>query len=237
MRGRFALALAGGLMAGAAAADVAPAPAGFAQGTFAQRAAAARAKGADEPSRPRPAKRAHREEEARPGFGPPAPHAASFAAALYARPYVRGAFVINPLVSSQYRATPEYTYLYTPAFASGSPPSPASYRYAPDAGYLLRPGLGRSAVALAYRWRYCLSHAVSPSLRAASAARSESRDRPAVSRDRGQKIDKGLAPYGMIAGGPDGLRQAGAAGLDLRLGEAFSPTPWGSSGSHRACPP
>jgi len=55
------------------------------------------------------------------------------------------------------------------------------------------------------------------------------RDRPAVARNPGQKIDNALAPdlegRGRLAGSSAGLG-------NLRLGEAFRPTPWGASGAN-----
>jgi hypothetical protein len=47
----------------------------------------------------------------------------------------------NPLQSSEYRATPEYEYLYTASTTARSVPPVARYDYARDNTYLLRPAL------------------------------------------------------------------------------------------------
>ncbi|HEX8662824.1 MAG TPA: hypothetical protein VF744_02195 [Beijerinckiaceae bacterium] len=203
-------------------------PAGLGPALAAPAAAAERAKAA---SRPERAKKAtwDEAEDGRPRFAKPSAYTAAFSLAPYDRPHVRGSFVRNPLVSAQYRSTPEYEYLYTPAPVHASPPAPASYRYAADTAYLLRPSLGRGAVAVAYRWRRCMD-APAPSVRTAS-ARPEPANRPAVGRERGQKIDNALTPSAVLAGDP-GWR---AAGRDLGLGEDFRPPAWGASGSHRPC--
>jgi hypothetical protein len=232
MRGWFGLALAGGLMAGSAAMDPRWLPAGLGPA-----AAVERASGIDRPARPRGSMKPSgrdKAEDGRPRFAKPSAYTASFSLGPYNRSHIRGTFVRNPLVSAEYRSTPEYEYLYTPTPVHASPPAPASYRYAADTGYLLRPSLGRGAVAMAYRWRRCMD-GPAPVVRTAS-ARPEPGDRPAVGRERGQKIDNALNPSAVLAGGP-GWRTAGRElGSDLGLGEAFRPPAWGASaGSHRPC--
>jgi hypothetical protein len=227
MRGGFGLALVCGLTAWSVPPDSGRLPAGLGPALAAPAAEGAKAFG-----RPQRAKKAVRDkaEDGRPRFAKPSAYAAAFSLAPYGRPHVTGAFVRNPLVSAEYRSTPEYEYLYTPAPVHASPPAPASYRYAADTAYLLRPTLGRGVVATAYRWRRCLDGA--PPLRTAS-ARPSPADRPAVGRERGQKIDNTLNPSAVLAGDL-GWR---AAGQGLSLGEDFRPPAWGASGSHRPCLP
>jgi hypothetical protein len=147
-------------------------------------------------------------------------------APLYARRHVPIATVPNPLVSAEYKATPDYDYLYTPAAIEISPPPLANHRYAADFGYLLRPLPGARAAASAYRWRSC-SDAVGridapPAL--SLAARSGAfavRDRPAVGRERGRKIDNALRPDGLLPPEADAPGRLSASLPDLRLADAM----------------
>jgi hypothetical protein len=222
-------------LAGVVAAS-APGEIGWPSPGLGEALAAERPARASVPSKARSAKStaARREpaRDGRPGFGKPVPYAPSFAAPLYGRPYARGPFVPNPLVSSDHRATPEYDYLYTAALASASPPAPSSYRYAADSSYLLRPTFGRSGIALAYRWRYCMNTGLAQGPRAPAAARLGAQDAPAAGRDRGRKIDNALDPSAILAGHPRAL--AGAGGAKLQLAEALQPS-WTSAETHRPC--
>jgi hypothetical protein len=165
-----------------------------------------------------------------PRFGRPARYNASFAGKLYARAYTREAFVANPVASAEYRATPEYDYLYTGGLIASSPPAPSSHRYAADNSYLLRPSLGRNAVALVYRWRSCTSVGLT---HASRTTRFDAPDWPAISRNRGQKIDHSLNLPASLAGHPGAL--GGVSGPKLQLGEVIQPSPLTSSGTHRPC--
>ena len=222
MRGGFSLAFVCGLMA-----VVAPVGSGGLLAGLGPAVGAERMKAASRSTRAKKAATRNEAENGRPRFAKPSPYIAAFSLAPYGRPHVTGAFVRNPLVSAEYRSTPEYEYLYTPALVHASPPAPASYRYAADTAYLLRPSLGRGAVAVAYRWRRCLDGAP---VRTAS-VRPAPADRPAVGRERGQKIDNALNPSAVLAG-DSGWR---AAGQGLNLNEDFRPPAWGASGSHRPC--
>ena len=59
----------------------------------------------------------------------------------------------NPLMTAEFRATPEYEYLYTPAVAHRAKPPVARYSYARDFSYLMRPTFALTAAAAAYAWR------------------------------------------------------------------------------------
>jgi hypothetical protein len=158
---------------------------------------------------------------------------ASFALPLHRGAYGIGPFVRNPLVTSEYRPTAEYEYLYTPALAAYSPPQPSSYRYSADNSYLLRPGLGRSAVALAYRWRYCMQTGLAQAPRARSRQLGAGGG-PAVERKHGQKIDGALSPS-ILAGTGSALEGVGASGPRLDLADALPQPGWGSADTHRPC--
>jgi hypothetical protein len=101
----------------------------------------------------------------------------------------------NPLVSSEYRATPEYEYLYTATTTYRAIPPVARYSYARDNSYLLRPNRASRAAASAYAWTYSPSYlgTVGPpgslTLNAAPTA---------VARNPGQKVDNFLKPYAVL---------------------------------------
>ena len=57
------------------------------------------------------------------GLRSAAPDAPVFSARLYGAPFALIASVPNPIVTACYKATPEYTYLYTPAGMVGAPPA------------------------------------------------------------------------------------------------------------------
>jgi hypothetical protein len=230
MRRRLGLCAAAGLMTAFAPAEFGRAVLGGGEALAIERREPAAG-----PKKARAAKssvpRREQPQDGRPRFGKPSSYVASFAPALYGRPYASGPFVPNPLVSSEHRATPEYDYLYTAALTSASPPSPSSYRYAADSSYLLRPTFGRSGIALAYRWRHCMNAGVGPAPRGL-AVQLGAPDAPVVSRDRGQKIDNALNPS-ILAGHPSARGSAG--GPNLQLAEAFRPSGWGSAETHRPC--
>jgi hypothetical protein len=94
----------------------------------------------------------------------------------------------NPLQSSEYRATPEYEYLYTASTTARSVPPVARYNYARDNTYLLRPALLSEAGASAYAFTY--SHLYVGTLEPMSAT-----GRPSVARDPGSKRDNVLKPF------------------------------------------
>jgi hypothetical protein len=94
----------------------------------------------------------------------------------------------NPLQSSEYRATPEYEYLYTASTTARSVPPVARYDYARDNTYLLRPALLSKAGASAYAFTY--SHLYVGTLDPASAS-----GRPSIARDPGRKGDNVLKPF------------------------------------------
>jgi hypothetical protein len=94
----------------------------------------------------------------------------------------------NPLQSSEYRATPEYEYLYTASTTARSVPPVARYNYARDNTYLLRPALLSKAGASAYAFTY--SHLYVGTLDPASAS-----GRPSIARDPGRKGDNVLKPF------------------------------------------
>jgi hypothetical protein len=97
----------------------------------------------------------------------------------------------NPLLSSEYPATPEYEYLYTPTATTGSVPPVARYSYAPDNTYLLRPALVSRAAASAYAWTYSRLYLGTLSPASASLGSAQS----SLSRNPGQKGDNLLKPF------------------------------------------
>ena len=94
----------------------------------------------------------------------------------------------NPLQSSEYRATPEYEYLYTASSTARAVPPVERYNYARDNTYLLRPALLSKAGASAYGFTY--SHLYVGTLDPGSAS-----GRPSVTRDPGRKGDNVLKPF------------------------------------------
>jgi hypothetical protein len=97
-------------------------------------------------------------------------------------------FAPNPLVSSPYKATLEYDYLYTAALISRSPPPLTTYKYRADNSYLLRPAPAYQVTAWAYQWTRATAYRT-----AIRASRSFSPgNEPATSRRLGQKIDNEL---------------------------------------------
>jgi hypothetical protein len=128
--------------------------------------------------------------------GAGAAHAPSFSAPLYEAPYAAMSFIANPIVSAEYRATPDYNYLYTPASTYRSAPRVRSHRYAADNSYLLRPMPGSQAVASAYRWKYCTEVASTSDPDALRAKGLSSKaDRASAGRGAGRKIDNALKPH------------------------------------------
>jgi hypothetical protein len=164
-----------------------------------------------------------------PAFISASQYSASFAPAVYSQPYVRGVFVANPLVSSEYPATPDYNYLYTAALIYERKPPLASYRYAADMSYLLRAAWGSSSVALVYRWRYCMEAAPAPSIRTSKV----NEQKALVSRARGQQIDSALNLA--RAGEQGGVSQASPSERDLPLIGFFEPSRRGTVGFYRTC--
>jgi hypothetical protein len=159
-----------------------------------------------------------------------------FSARLYGAPFAVIAIVPNPIVTACYKATPEYTYIYTPAGMVGAPPAMRLHNYGADTRYLLSPLSAHNTGASAYRWKGSplYQHELGPNSGYALANRPaiegrRGRDRPAVARNPGQKIDNALVPdiegRGRLAGSSAGLG-------NLRLGEAFRPTPWGAPGTN-----
>lgn len=160
-------------------------------------------------------------------------YAPSFAARPYGRAYAEIRMVLNPYVPSGYPATPEYRYLYTLAPAYRAAPAAASHRYLPDNSYLLRPAPGYEAVAAAYGWKYC-GAGMGPTARSRGGARA-GRDRPAVGRNPGQKIDNALKPEVLAAGGEDASWQQSAALGRLRLADALRPPSPGVADPNDPC--
>jgi hypothetical protein len=150
--------------------------------------------------------------------GPGAAYAPAFSSPLYGVPRATMSFVANPLVSADYRATPDYNYLYTPASTYRSPPRVRSHRYAADHSYLLRPSPGSQAVASAYQWKYCTQVASSGDPEAALRAKglSSKADRTSAGRGAGRKLDSALKPQ--IGGQQEPWRTTTALS-DLRLVE------------------
>jgi hypothetical protein len=159
------------------------------------------------------------------GLRSAAPDAPVFSARLYGAPFAVIASVPNPIVTACYKATPEYTYLYTPAGMVGAPPAMRLHTYGADTRYLLRPLSAHNTGASAYRWKGSplYQYELGPNSGYALANRPaiegrRGRDRPAVARNPGQKIDNPLAPdlegRGRLAGSSAGLG-------NLRLGETF----------------
>jgi hypothetical protein len=172
-------------------------------------------------------------------LGPLAIGAPVFSPAPYDAPHAVISVIVNPLVTAEYKATPDYTYLYIPSLTYGSPPRIVRYRYAADHSYLLRPSSGSGAVAAAYRWKYCIPIA-SPGPAASGAwARATHGiaplDRPAVARERGQKIDNALKPDAMIPPGRNASWRASASLANLRLAETVPLSPVGVPRSNGAC--
>ena len=171
------------------------------------------------------------------GLRSAAPDAPVFSARLYGAPFALIASVPNPIVTACYKATPEYTYLYTPAGMVGAPPAMRLHTYGADTRYLLSPLSAHNTGASAYRWKGSplYQHELGPNSGYALANRPaiegrRNRDRPAVERNPGQKIDNALAPD---LKGRDKLARSSAGLGNLRLGETFRPTPWGAYGTNR----
>jgi len=87
------------------------------------------------------------------GLRSAAPDAPVFSARLYGAPFAVIAIVPNPIVTACYKATPEYTYLYTPAGMVGAPPAMRLHTYGADTRYLLSPLSAHNTGASAYRWK------------------------------------------------------------------------------------
>jgi hypothetical protein len=125
--------LAVGLLIGPPLLDCAGARIGAGSASAAERQAKPRKPHAERPARPR---------ADRPGFLKPGDprfaYAPGFVFPLHERPAARMSFMRNPLVSAEYRATPEYNYLYMASPVVGSPPNLPPRRYAADNSYLLR---------------------------------------------------------------------------------------------------
>jgi len=122
----------------------------------------------------------------------------------------------NPLVSAEYRGTPEYEYLFVADPALRSPPPAGRYVYALDYRYLLRPLLATGSAAAAYAWRDTPLHLLRQTVGAADRAL-----RPyggIVARNRGQKIDDALRPHAVL---PEDQKSLIEAGPSVR--EDFAP--------------
>jgi hypothetical protein len=158
----------------------------------------------------------------------------SFSSPLYGAPYGAMSFVANPLVSADYRATPDYNYLYTPASTYRSAPRLRSHRYAADHSYLLRPSPGSQAVASAYRWKYCTQVASSADPEAALRGKglSSKADRASAGRGAGRKLDGALKPH---LGGQQGPWRTTAALSNLRLVETVRLPSSPGSGTAVSC--
>jgi len=139
----------------------------------------------------------------RPGFWP-VPQRSSVAVV---------AFAPNPLVSSPYKATAEYDFLYTPALMAASPPPLTNYRYRADHGYLLRPSPAYQVAAWSYQWKR--SRASRTAIRAVQGR--PALNAPAATRDPGQKIDNGLGSRAMLPRDERSGWRPSAAMQDLRL--------------------
>src|SRR4051812_47850969 len=63
------------------------------------------------------------------GLRSAAPDAPVFSGRLYGAPFALIASVPNPIVTACYKATLEYTYLYTPAAMVGAPPAVRLHNY------------------------------------------------------------------------------------------------------------
>jgi hypothetical protein len=163
----------------------------------------------------------------RPGFMRAGPEAAfryepGFTRPLAASPTTRIAFMPNPLVSAEYRATPEYEYLYHRSFTAAAAPPPPPSRYAGDNGYLLRRSFGSGAIAWAYRWSNCTPPMVSQAM--SSITLGAGADTPRGGRGRDRKAEDVLKPSSILAG----LEPGGVAG-GFDLGREFRLSPWGAS--------
>lgn len=145
-------------------------------------------------------------------FGPGGPP--TFASFSHRASYAIVSFAPNPLVSSPYKATPEYEFLYTPALISASPPPSRSYNYRADNGYLLRPSPAYLVAAWSYQWKRSTANQT-----AIRAIRNPPRlNAPAASRGAGQKIDNGLGARAMLPRDENGLWQPSTVLPDVQLG-------------------
>jgi hypothetical protein len=124
-------------------------------------------------------------------------------------------FTPNPLVSSPYKATPEYQYLYTAAQISRSPPPLKIYSYRADNSYLVRPIPAYQETAWSYQWKRPPSHRT-----AIRAVRSLAPvDEPAATRRPGQKIESSLKAGAVAPREGNGVWRPSAGIGDLELGE------------------
>lgn len=121
-------------------------------------------------------------------------HIAAFSAPLHNGAYSRFPSIINPLVTQEFPATPEYNYLFTQSSVVGTPPVAMNYRYVADHRFLLRPVSGATFVADAYSWNRSFAYQITSRMNAQAAREA---NRPSVSRNPGQKIDNTLRPDGM----------------------------------------
>src|SRR5215207_9836830 len=151
------------------------------------------------------------------GLRSAAPDAPVFSARLYGAPFAVIAIVPNPIVTACYKATPEYTYLYTPAGMVGAPPAMRLHNYGADTRYLLSPLSAHNTGASAYRWKGSplYQHELGPNSGYALANRPaiegrRGRDRPAVARNPGQKIDTRSRPISRAGAGSQGRAPASA---------------------------
>lgn len=179
---------------------------------------------AKKPLQPAAPDREKRDAEAAPsGFmsARSAIYSPSFAPAVETRPYGRFPSRINPLVSQEFPATPEYTYLYTPSSVLTTAPAAMSYRYAADNRFLLTPASGIRAIAEAYSWKRSWIH------QAAAAGMNNQvyryQNRPSVSRDPGKKIDNTLDPGGLTRATEGSELNAALRNLRLPTGLGASP--------------
>ena len=198
-------------------------------GTGQEMAAPARSKKAPRPLRkkqvqPAPRSPDKHDAEATPsGFLSPrsAVYSQSFTPASETRSYGRFPSRINPLVSQEFPATPEYTYLYTPSSVLTTAPAAMSYRYAADNRFLLTPASGVRAIAEAYSWKRSWIHQAAAAGMSSQVYRYQ--NRPSVSRDPGKKIDNTLSPDGLSR---EALgSELNAALRNLRLPTVLGPSP------------
>ncbi len=122
-------------------------------------------------------------------------------------------FTPNPLVSSPYKATPEYQYLYTAALISRSPPPLKTYSYRADNSYLVKPMPAYQATAWSYQWQRPPSHRT-----AIRAVRGHAPlDEPAATRRPGQKIESSLRAGAVPPRDENGLWRSSAGIGDFEI--------------------
>ncbi len=210
---RFAFALCAGLLL-----TVLPGEHGLAQGGPGREVPVAKGAGTlKAPSRLRAPHEIRAQAQELPFTSPssPGPHESpTFVPFPQRSSYAVVSFAPNPLVSSPYKATAEYDFLYTPALISSSQPPLRTYRYRADNGYLLRPSPAYQVAAWSYQWTRSPANQT-----AVRAVQGHPRvNAPAASRNPGQKIDNSLGTRAMLPHDEKALWQPSAAmqGLQLR---------------------